>query len=276
MNPLLMLMAKNSQEQSNLNKTQGMNRYHPDFYRTYHPTSQPKDIRMMQELPDLNKGTPDEIPVPEGWGPEMKEAQMFVPEMGNMMEPEMGGSDPSMDYNSLMLNPPPYSRGIAGNITSTEDIAPHDYDALVRQRQAQNLIDNPDMDEWDTDFRRTAQLRRNKYKARAEERRLAARQRVSDRREAREDRRNSASNRRELARMAAAENRAAAKIRKLTRMPAYEMPTEITSAFAPQRIEQVPVPQVPRDRWRDNRGLFQGGREGRLFGRTRDWVEDRY
>jgi len=247
-------------------------------------------------------------------------------------DPGMRGSDPSMDYNSLMLNPPPYSRGIAGNITSTEDIAPLDYDALVNQRQAQNLIDNPDMDEWDMDPRRNSILRRNRAKARAEERRLAARerasvrrmgagersgqrqiementrQRASDRRRASmerasdrrgatlqrlserqslgeqrreqrqvemEDTRNRASSRRELARTAASENRAAAKIRALSRMPDIR---EDLSSLAPREIEQVSAaPQAFRDRWRDNRGLFQGGREGRLFGRARDWVEDRF
>jgi len=215
--------------------------------------------------------------------------------------PGMRGSDPSMDYNSLMLNPPPYSRGIAGNITSTEDIAPHDYDALVRQRQAQNLIDNPDMDEWDMDprlaARQRASDRREASRQRAADRRGASRQRATDRRGASmdrlserqalseqrrvqrqvemEDTRNRASSRRELAQMAASENRAAARIRALSRMPSLGNmnPSQLT----PKEIEQVSAaPQAFRDRWRDNKGLFQGGREGRLFGRARDWVEDRF
>jgi len=206
--------------------------------------------------------------------------------------PGMRGSDPSMDYNSLMLNPPPYSRGIAGNITSTEDMTPFDYDALVRQRQAQNLIDNPDMDEWAIDPRLAARQR-------ASDRRVVSRQKASDRRNASmdrlserqaisdqrriqrqvemEDTRNRASSRRELKVQEAAENRAAAKIRALSRMPgiASSMGPRVPN-FAPEKIEQVYDPLALRDRWRDNKGLFQGGREGRLFGRARDWVEDRF
>jgi len=217
--------------------------------------------------------------------------------------PGMRGSDPSMDYNSLMLNPPPYSRGIAGNITSTEDMTPFDYDALVRQRQAQNLIDNPDMDEWAIDprlaARQRASDRRIASRQRASDRRVVSRQKASDRRNASmdrlserqaisdqrriqrqvemEDTRNRASSRRELKVQEAAENRAAAKIRALSRMPgiASSMGPRVPN-FAPEKIEQVYDPLALRDRWRDNKGLFQGGREGRLFGRARDWVEDRF
>ena len=206
--------------------------------------------------------------------------------------PGMRGSDPSMDYNSLMLNPPPYSRGIAGNITSTEDMTPFDYDALVRQRQAQNLIDNPDMDEWDMDPRLAARQRaldrREASRQRATDRRgasrdrLSERQAISDQRRIQrqvemEDTRNRASSRRELKVQEAANNRAAAKIRALSRMPgiASSMGPRVPN-FAPEKIEQVYDPLALRDRWRDNKGLFQGGREGRLFGRARDWVEDRF
>ena len=206
--------------------------------------------------------------------------------------PGMRGSDPSMDYNSLMLNPPPYSRGIAGNITSTEDMAPFDYDALVRQRQAQNLIDNPDMDEWDMDPRLAARQRaldrREASRQRATDRRGASRDRLSERqaisdqrrvqRQAEmEDTRNRASSRRELKVQEAANNRAAAKIRALSRMPGIASSMDPRRPnFAPEKIEQVYDPLALRDRWRDNKGLFQGGREGRLFGRARDWVEDRF
>jgi hypothetical protein len=206
--------------------------------------------------------------------------------------PGMRGSDPSMDYNSLMLNPPPYSRGIAGNITSTEDMTPFDYDALVKQRQAQNLIDNPDMDEWPIDPRLAARQR-------ASDRRVVSRQKASDRRNASmdrlserqaisdqrriqrqvemEDTRNRASSRRELKVQEAANNRAAAKIRALSRMPGIASSMDPRRPnFAPEKIEQVYDPLALRDRWRDNKGLFQGGREGRLFGRARDWVEDRF
>ena len=221
--------------------------------------------------------------------------------------PGMRGSDPSMDYNSLMLNPPPYSRGIAGNITSTEDMTPFDYDALVRQRQAQNLIDNPDMEEWDMDPRLAARQRaldrREASRQRATDRRGASRQRATDRREASmdrlserqalsdqrrvqrqaemEDTRNRASSRRELKIREAAENRAAAKIRALSRMPdmASSMNPRLPNnqGLLPEEIEQVSAaPQAFRDRWRDDKGLFQGGRKKRLFGRARDYLEGRY
>jgi len=210
--------------------------------------------------------------------------------------PGMRGSDPSMDYNSLMLNPPPYSRGIAGNITSTEDIAPFDYDALVRQRQAQNLIDNPDMDEWDMDPRLAARQRaldrREASRQRATDRRGASRDRLSERqaisdqrrvqRQAEmEDTRNRASSRRELKVREAAENRAAAKIRALSRMPDIASSMDLrrpnNQGLLPEEIEQVSAaPQAFRDRWRDDKGLFQGGRKKRLFGRARDYLEGRY
>ena len=210
--------------------------------------------------------------------------------------PGMRGSDPSMDYNSLMLNPPPYSRGIAGNITSTEDIAPFDYDALVRQRQAQNLIDNPDMEEWDMDPRLAARQRaldrREASRQRATDRRGASRDRLSERqaisdqrrvqRQAEmEDTRNRASSRRELKVREAAENRAAAKIRALSRMPDIASSMDLrrpnNQGLLPEEIEQVSAaPQAFRDRWRDDKGLFQGGRKKRLFGRARDYLEGRY
>ena len=210
--------------------------------------------------------------------------------------PGMRGSDPSMDYNSLMLNPPPYSRGIAGNITSTEDIAPFDYDALVRQRQAQNLIDNPDMDEWDMDPRLAARQRaldrREASRQRATDRRGASRDRLSERqaisdqrrvqRQAEmEDTRNRASSRRELKVREAAENRAAARIRALSRMPdiasSMDPRRPNNQGLLPEEIEQVSAaPQAFRDRWRDDKGLFQGGRKKRLFGRARDYLEGRY
>ena len=210
--------------------------------------------------------------------------------------PGMRGSDPSMDYNSLMLNPPPYSRGIAGNITSTEDIAPFDYDALVRQRQAQNLIDNPDMDEWNMDPRLAARQRaldrREASRQRATDRRGASRDRLSERqaisdqrriqRQAEmEDTRNRASSRRELKVREAAENRAAAKISALSRMPdiasSMDPRRPNNQGLLPEEIEQVSAaPQAFRDRWRDDKGLFQGGRKERLFGRARDYLEGRY
>ena len=92
-----------------------------------------------------------------------------------------------------------------------------------------------------------------------------------------EDTRNRASSRRELKVQEAANNRAAAKIRALSRMPGIASSMDPRRPnFAPEKIEQVYDPLALRDRWRDNKGLFQGGREGRLFGRARDWVEDRF
>jgi hypothetical protein len=175
-------------------------------------------------------------------------------------------------------------------------MTPFDYDALVRQRQAQNLIDNPDMDEWDMDPRLAARQRaldrREASRQRATDRRGASRDRLSERqaisdqrrvqRQAEmEDTRNRASSRRELKVREAAENRAAAKIRALSRMPDIASSMDLrrpnNQGLLPEEIEQVSAaPQAFRDRWRDDKGLFQGGRKKRLFGRARDYLEGRY